>query len=227
MTTFGVGTRARLPFRVFLAGRVDMGGWCSTSRTAGQHDLAWSTTLSGSTADSWRHGASGRPGAVEFDRSRGPGHGVTSNWKSSARKRHGHVPQAEARVPQHTGCARSRGVARPIHGLRCRRRPFRTVGPDRMRRSALGAAERVQPPRSACVSGCSRWRRRRGACRRLAAGQPGGSAVAGLTPNRPPIRDGWRCGPVASRGLCVRRRRDHGQVPVAWVLFKGRREGAR
>ena len=49
----------------------------------------------------------------------------------------------------------------------------------------------------------------------------------GLTPNRPPIRDGWRCGPVASRSLCVRRRRDHGQVPVAWVLFKGRREGAR
>jgi uncharacterized protein with GYD domain len=38
-------------------------------------------------------------------------------------------------------------------------------------------------------------------------GQPGGSAVAGLTPNRPPTRDGWRCGPVASRSLCVRRRR--------------------
>ncbi|WP_414710506.1 hypothetical protein [Pseudonocardia sp.] len=46
-------------------------------------------------------------------------------------------------------------------------------------------------------------------------------------PNRPPTRDGWRCGPVASRGLCGRRRRDHGQIPVAWVLFGARRQGAR
>ena len=205
-----------------------MGASCSTWRTAGQHDLAWSTTLSGScTAVSWRHGASGRPGAVDPTVRAAP----VTEWRPTGRarrvRRHGHVPQAEDRVTQHTGCARPRGVPRPIHGLRCRRRPFRTVGPDRTRRSALGAAEGSGRPGRRARAGSSRWWRRRGACRRLAAGQPGGSAVAGLTPNRPPTRDGWRCGPVASRSLCVRRRRDHGQVPVAWVLFGARREGAR
>jgi hypothetical protein len=134
MTTFGSapGRGCRSGCSLW-PGRVDMGASCSTWRTAGQHDLAWITTLSGScTADSWRHGASGRPGAVESGRSRGPGHGVTPDWKSSARQAARSCPAGGGPSPTtHRVCAATRcSSAHPRVAVSAPAIPHRGPRPD-------------------------------------------------------------------------------------------------